>query len=128
VLFNFHADVTSKSLRAFEGVKDNKCQKSDQKWLASSRTLLHSDHMSLGRQASRPNQSKLATGRYDRESKAGSGLESHGAAASGFSWAALLEIPLGYEDDMGFHCGEPQGKMIVPEDGSKANGNLDARF
>jgi hypothetical protein len=84
--------------------------------------------MSLGRQASRPNTSRQATARYDREPVVGNGLESHGAAASGFSWAALLEIPLGYEDETGFHCGEPQGTMIVPEDRSEANGNLDARF
>jgi len=64
--------------------------------------------MIFGRQASETNTSPLARARYDREPAKENGSETHGQAAGGFSWAALLQVPLGYEDDTGFHCGEPQ--------------------
>jgi hypothetical protein len=28
-----------------------------------------------------------------------------------FSLAMILQIPVGYQDDAGFHCGEPKGDM-----------------
>jgi hypothetical protein len=46
------------------------------------------------------NASRMATARYD--------YESVGQGSSVERLAMILRIPLGYQDDAGFHCGEPQ--------------------
>jgi hypothetical protein len=55
--------------------------------------------MIIGRQASEKRASRLATARFDRES----------AAPDAASWLAMtLQIPVGFEDEAGFHCGVQQ--------------------
>ena len=58
--------------------------------------------MKLGRKDSTEGVSKPAAARYDSESDAASrnGLRFH--------LAGFWQVPVGYEDETGFHCGEPQ--------------------
>jgi hypothetical protein len=74
--------------------------------------------MSLGREAAETNLSRLATARYDRKAAEGTKSENHGQSASAFGLASLLRVPVGYEDETGFHCGEPQNPEIPFDNGS----------
>ncbi len=63
---------------------------------------------------------RLATARYDgRESAGKSVSEGLSRIASAIKVAAILRVPVGYEDELGFHCGQPQaqetGPVIGPE-------------
>jgi len=80
--------------------------------------------MILSRKASESTTSQLATARYDRRSAAESGSENPGQTASVFSWAALLQVPVGYEDDTGFHCGEPQVPELPLDTGSGSTSSM----
>ena len=69
--------------------------------------------MSLGK-ASENHASPLATARYDaRESAGVSDSASASQTASRFGLASILQVPVGYEDETGFHCGEPQVQKIA---------------
>ena len=70
--------------------------------------------MSLGK-ASENHASPLATARYDaRESAGVSDSASASQTASRFGLASILQVPVGYEDETGFHCGEPQFEDTAP--------------
>jgi hypothetical protein len=71
--------------------------------------------MSLGRKALAHLASRLATARCDqRESADASSGESPNRPAKRFGLATLLQVPVGYEDELGFHCGQPQVETAVP--------------
>jgi len=75
--------------------------------------------MSFGK-ASKAPASRLATARYDDRGPDGKGVSGKsGRIASVFGLATVLQVPVGYEDETGFHCGEPQqediGPIIEPE-------------
>jgi hypothetical protein len=52
----------------------------------------------------------LAKARFDSESSAQDVSENLTRTSSSFSLATILDIPVGYEDDTGFYCGEPQAE------------------
>ena len=58
--------------------------------------------MKLGRKDSNERVSKLATARYQGDP---SRAERVGLA---LHLAGMMQVPVGYEDETGFHCGEPQ--------------------
>jgi hypothetical protein len=64
--------------------------------------------MKLGGQASENSASRLATARYDCESAGQSGSEELARRGHTTRLATILEIPVGYQDETGFHCGEPR--------------------
>jgi hypothetical protein len=71
--------------------------------------------MSLGRKALAHLASRLATARSDhRESAGESSVESPNRPAKMFGLATILQVPVGYEDELGFHCGQPQAKAAAP--------------
>jgi len=71
--------------------------------------------MSLGRKALAHLASRLATARSDQRESAGeSGIESLDRPAKMFGLATLLQVPVGYEDELGFHCGQPQVEAAAP--------------
>jgi hypothetical protein len=67
--------------------------------------------MSLGREALDLTKSRLATARFNCESAEEDGSAANGRHAGIFRLAGFWQVPVGYEDATGFHCGEPQ----VPE-------------
>jgi len=64
--------------------------------------------MSLGRQASEIGECRLTTVRVDRKSTTGTGAETRGRMTGPFRLATILQIPVGYQDESGFHRGEPR--------------------
>jgi hypothetical protein len=60
--------------------------------------------------------SRMATARYD--------CEPISRSSSGGSLTMILRIPLGYEDEAGFHCGEPQVNATAPAHESENIANL----
>lgn len=74
--------------------------------------------MSLGRQASESKQSPLARARYDREPVEGEAAETQSRTGGPFSLATIWQIPVGYQDETGFHCGKPQVEGADPGFGS----------
>jgi len=70
--------------------------------------------MNSAGQASEGSASVLATARYDRESAGAAGAENLIRIARQFRRAMILKIPIGYEDDTGFHRGEPQAQPAAP--------------
>ena len=53
--------------------------------------------------------SQLTTAGYDHRESAGQNrVESLDRPAKMFSLATILQVPVGYQDDLGFHCGQPQ--------------------
>ena len=93
----------------------NICNGNDKIRLARRKRLSHSLIMSLGRKALEKIASRLATARYDnRESTEESRSESLNRPAKAFSLAAILQVPVGYQDELGFHCGQPQVGATPP--------------
>jgi len=87
---------------------DKFCSTSDKIWLEGFPDLADDEHMNVSYQASDTNTSPLATARYDRESKErrlSDGLRQKGHP---LRLAMILQIPVGYEDETGFHNGEPR--------------------
>jgi hypothetical protein len=71
--------------------------------------------MSLSRKALAHFAGRLATARYDRGGSSGeSGAGSLNRPAKAFSLATILQVPVGYEDELGFHCGQPQVEAAAP--------------
>jgi len=90
------------------------CNRNDKIWLAESKRMRNSLLMSFGKARKDP-ASRLATARYDpRDTTRSGGSESLGPIASVFALAKVLRVPVGYEDETGFHCGEPQVEDIGP--------------
>lgn len=83
--------------------------------LADIQVLLHSLPMSLGCQVSEERSSRLATARSDRESAVRNGSDSLNQAARQFRLAMIFQIPVGYEDDTGFHRGVQRVQEAVPD-------------
>jgi hypothetical protein len=84
------------------------CNRIGKIWLAESASLGNSLNMSFGK-ASETSASRLATARYDdRESAGGGASEALSRIASALKLARVLRVPVGYEDETGFHCGAPQ--------------------
>jgi hypothetical protein len=67
--------------------------------------------MSLGRQASESAENRLTTVRVDRTSVLGEAAETPERMTGSFRLATILQIPVGYQDESGFHCGEPCGSQ-----------------
>lgn len=62
--------------------------------------------MSLGRKASGEGASRLARARYDdRESTEGKESEARDRNARQSKLATIWQVPVGYQDETGFHCG-----------------------
>jgi len=70
--------------------------------------------MSVGGKTMEKDARPLATARVDRESTAGDG-NSRIFSRTGISsdWTTIWRIPVGYQDETGFHCGEPPLKEIA---------------
>ena len=89
------------------------CKRNGKLWLADSASLGNSFNMSFGK-ALKSSASPLATARYDDRETAGKRVsESLSRFASAIKLAAILRVPVGYEDETGFHCGEPQVQKIA---------------
>jgi hypothetical protein len=69
--------------------------------------------MSLDGQALDGSASRLATARYDRGSAGGNGSENLASVARRFRLAMIFKIPVGYEDEKGFHRGAPRLHQTV---------------
>lgn len=61
--------------------------------------------MNIGCQTTGGNVSCVATARFDREAAAKNSSDWLDRAAARFRLAMTLQIPVGYEDEEGFHCG-----------------------
>jgi hypothetical protein len=71
--------------------------------------------MSNGYQVPKKCANPLATARLDRESAGQGDSGSPEQAKLQYRLATILQVPVGYEDDTGFHCGQPQIEEIRPE-------------
>jgi hypothetical protein len=69
--------------------------------------------MNLDAQALNEGASRLATARYDRES---ANQDAGGTARAGhpLRLAMIFKIPVGYQDEAGFHQGEPRVQKTAP--------------
>jgi hypothetical protein len=81
-------------------------------WLATFRALDETHSMKLSGQAAENQASRLATARYDSASADAGGSNNSSRTASPFSLTTILQIPVGYEDEHGFHRGEPRVQEI----------------
>ena len=72
--------------------------------------------MNFGRQESE----KCATATLARNGETFTGSSHHDdwlhQAAARFRSAITLQIPVGYQDEAGFHCGQPRGYGAPPTD------------
>ena len=64
--------------------------------------------MKTGCQVSDKDANRLATARADREPEAQADSGWLHRAASQLPCVIKMEVPVGYEDEDGFHCGEPE--------------------
>jgi hypothetical protein len=71
--------------------------------------------MSNGLKARKKSANQLATARFDRQSAAQGDADSPAQATTQFRLSAILQVPVGYEDETGFHCGQPQVQEILPD-------------
>jgi hypothetical protein len=59
--------------------------------------------------------SELVSARYDHGESAGQiGVKRLDRLAKMFTLASLFLVPVGYQDELGFHYGQPQVKSAVP--------------
>ena len=68
--------------------------------------------MSIGFQVLKKCTNQLATARYDRESAVQGDSHLPGQNSIQSCLDTILEVPVGYEDELGFHCGQPQAQEI----------------
>jgi len=94
-------------------------------WLEDFALTADSKRMNVSGQAD-ASASRVATARFDRESTNGTGSVSWFRSSKAFRLTTIFKIPVGYEDETGFHKGEPsfQANSLVfqPEIGSTSTG------
>lgn len=66
--------------------------------------------MNIGCPVSKKNLNRLATARLDREPEVQSQADWLVRAARQLRAALSLQIPVGFQDDTGFYCGDPQAQ------------------
>jgi len=71
--------------------------------------------MHVGGQDVKKGEGRMATARADRESQAESMSDWLSRTASQLRLGRILRVPVGYEDEAGFHCGEPRVEEILSD-------------
>jgi hypothetical protein len=107
---------------------DKICKTSANIRLAASDSLHDNGHMSLYGQALEGSASRLATARYAGGSASGNGSENLIHIARQFRLAMIFKIPVGYQDEKGFHRGAPRIQKPVSEIGPKEVEKYTYRF
>jgi hypothetical protein len=82
--------------------------------LATFGDLFNNPSMSSGCQTPENSASRLATARADRGSAVQNNSGRLDQPVGQFRLATLFQIPVGYEDEAGFHCGEPRVQETLP--------------
>jgi hypothetical protein len=85
--------------------QDKICKGFGKEWLAGSDWLGNSRSVNKHCQAAEEHASQLATARLDRQSAASDSADRRDRSAVQSRIAMMLRIPVGYQDETGFHCG-----------------------
>jgi hypothetical protein len=90
------------------------CQISGNIWLEHFCHLPDSWSMNVGGEDANENAGRMATARADQSSTSEAKSDWLSRTTGTLRLGTILQVPVGYEDEAGFHCGEPQMEQTLP--------------